>query len=226
MKGRKPVPAEVKRQTGNRGKRTIGDPVNVGPRLTATDDDFHDPEIDDLSEPADDEAAEQTGDGGEVELWVPPVPDTLLLVDELDDETAATDLWNKVCRLLITSNIITEGDLFAVEQFVMATLEARRAFFELRTEGSTVTTANPAGGRASKTTHPAYRVWRDANTVMFKWAEHLGLSPVARARLGLAVGHGRKLAQELEADLPANPLNRGSSSIDGSADEIDPYEET
>ena len=153
---------------------------------------------------------------------IPPVPDTLALVDELDDSDAAEVLWRQACALLIEAQIITEGDLWAVEQFVMATLEARRAFFELRTDGSTVDTVNPAGGRAARTTHPAYRVWRDANTAMLKWGEHLGFTPTARARLGLAIGQGRKLAQELGDGLPANPLQRSNqdADVDATASEI------
>lgn len=227
MKGRKPKPTEQKRREGNLGKRPLGDPVNVGERLQA-DDDFEDalgldgelvddgPELDEPAEPSTELAAP---------VWMPALPDTLALLDELEGEPTARSLWDEVCRLLVTSNIITEGDLFAVEQFVMATLEARRAFFELRTDGSTIDTVNPSGGRAGKTTHPAYRVWRDSNATMLKWGEHLGLTPVARARLGLAVGHGRKLAQELNEGLPKNPLVRteGSGDADAEAHEIDPY---
>lgn len=212
MKGRKPKPAEVKRREGNPGKRAIGEPVLVGERLTGTE-------------------LDESAVGGELvereeaaPLLLPPVPDTLALVDELDDATAGTDLWREVCTLLIEAGIATAGDLYAIEQFVMATLESRRAFFELRTEGSTVDTINPAGDRAGKTTHPAYRVWRDSNATMLRWAEHLGLTPVARARLGLAVGKGRKLAAELERGLPENPLKRRGVDDDGDAT-IDTYGE-
>lgn len=224
MKGRKPVPAEVKRKQGNPSKRPIGDPVHVGDRLVA-DDDFYDPavagmDVDEL-EPGELGAdLERAGGQADPPVWMPPLPDTLALVDELDGDDAAERLWQQVCRLLIESNIITEGDLFAVEQFVMATLEARRAYFELRTDGSTIDTVNPAGGRASKTTHPAYRVWRDSNATMLKWGEHLALTPVARSRLGLAIGKGRKLAQELGVGLPENPVKR--QAIEGTA--IDVYE--
>lgn len=222
MKGRKPKPAEVKRREGNPGKRAIGDPVNVGRRLTDADDDFYDTELDEID--ADEIGAEvEPAAAGGAPAWLPPVPETLAMVDELDDDDAASKLWREVCTLLIAANIVTEGDLFAVEQFVMATLEARRAYFELRTGGSTIDTVNPTStGRASKTTNPAYRVWRDSNATMLKWGEHLGLTPVARARLGLAVGKGRKLAQELEEGLPANPVRR-DGDVEGTASEIDPY---
>ncbi len=192
MKGRKPLPAETKRRTGNPGGRPIGDPVLIGSRLVPTD-------------------------------GIPPVPVDLALIDELEDNApgdagSASLLWTQVVALLVEANMITEGDLFAVEQFVMATLEARRAWYELRTEGSTVETVNHQSGRAAKTTHPAYRVWRDANAMMLKWGEHLGLTPVARARLGLAVGKGRKLMQELDEGLPANPLDRGADA-EGTAED-------
>lgn len=224
MKGRKPKPAEVKRKQGNPGKRPIGDPVLVGARLVA-DDDFYDPaaepEVDELD--ADEVGAEVATT--EPPVWMPAVPETLLLVDELDGDEAATRLWRDVCTVLVGSNIITEGDLFAVEQFVMATLEARRAYFELRTDGSTIETVNPAGGRASKTTHPAYRVWRDSNATMLRWAEHLALTPVARSRLGLAIGQGRKLQKELGDGLPDNPLDRRADA-DAEATEVDTYPTT
>lgn len=234
MKGRKPTPTEVKRKQGNPGKRELGDPVLVGPRLTGDDDDYFDPdELGELdaesteahdAEPAAEPGAELVSRDGE--LVLPPLPATLALADELEEHaTPAGDLWREVCTLLIGSNIITGGDLFAVEQFVMATLEARRAYFELRTEGSTVETVNPSSGRAARTTHPAYRVWRDSNATMLKWGEHLGLTPVARARLGLAIGHGRKLAQELDHGLPANPVVR-TADTEGTATEIDPYGES
>ncbi len=212
MKGRKPKPAEIRRKDGNPSKRSIGDPVLVGKRLG------DEPEVDEVTST---ELVETQPEPPAPPDWM-RLPETLALSDELDDDDSARRLWDQVCRLLADAQILTEGDLYAVEQFVMATLEARRAYFELRTEGSTIPTVNPAGGRASKTTNPAYRVWRDANSAMLKWAEHLGLTPVARARLGLAIGHGRKLAQEL-GDLPEQPLER-SSEVDGSAEEIDPYE--
>lgn len=223
MKGRKPKPAEIKRKTGNPGKRPLGDPVLVGRRLTTDDgDDFHDPalvEVDEI-EPGTAVVVPTTA----VPAWMPPLPHTLALTDELDNDDQAQRLWKQVCTILIDANIITEGDLFAVEQFVMATLEARRAYFELRTAGSTVATANPAGGRAALTTHPAYRVWRDSNATMLKWGEHLALTPVARTRLGLAIGHGRKLAQELDDGLPENPVRReGIADVDATATDLDPY---
>lgn len=204
-RGRKPVPAEKRRKNGNPSKRPIGDPVLVGARIVADEPiEVEVDEIDPMDETETDAAAVAVGDA----VWMPAVPETLRMVDELDDDEAATKLWNQICALLVESNIITEGDLYAVEAYVMAVLEARRAYFELRTEGSTVETVNPNGGRASKTTHPAYRVWRDANAMMLKWGEQLGLSPVARGRIGLQIGKGRKLAQELEAGLTANPLER------------------
>lgn len=209
MKGRKPTPAEVRRKRGNPHKKPIGDPVNVGQRLTGEAE----VEIDEITS-AELEVVEQPRQ----ELVLPRLPETLALADELEGDEQARRLWEKVCVLLIESQIITEGDLFAVEQFVMAVLEARRAYFDLRAEGSTIATVNPAGGRASKTTNPAYRVWREANNLMLKWGEHLGLTPVARARLGLAIGKGRKLVQEL-GDLPPQPLDRRGEEEQS----IDPY---
>lgn len=208
-RGRKAVPAEVKRKNGNPGKRAIGDPVNVGKRLVA--DEPIEIEVDEIDplDPAGTEVVATPVDELEEKEWMPPVPETLRLVDELEDDQVASKLWVHICALLIESNIITEGDLFAVEAYVMAVLESRRAYFELRTEGSTVETVNPAGGRSSRTTHPAYRVWRDANAMMLKWGEQLGLSPVARGRIGLQIGKGRKLAKELEDGLTPNPLTRG-----------------
>lgn len=208
--GQNAKPAEQRRREGNPGKRPINDPVLVGERLTGTD--------------LDETAGELVEGSLDAPLKLPAVPNTLALVDELDDVTDASDLWREVCTLLITSGIITAGDLFAVEQFVMSVLEARRAFFELRTEGSTVETANDSGNRAARTTHPAYRVWRDANSTMLRWAEHLGLTPVARTRLGLSVAKGRKLVQELERGLPEQPLQRSGAEAAQDTEAVDIYE--
>lgn len=194
-RGRKPKPAEVKRREGNPGKRALGDPIIVGERLI---------------DPAN----------------LPPLPDTLALTDAIDaqgedePEYEAQRLWEETCALLIDANIIVQGDLITVELFVMAVLEMRRAFFEVRATGSTVVTQNARGGRAGIKANPEFKVWRESAAMVLKFGEKLGLSPVDRARLGLAVGKGKKIWEEFESKLPDNPVHRGGGEDDDTIDGV------
>jgi P27 family predicted phage terminase small subunit len=54
--------------------------------------------------------------------------------------------------------------------------------------------------------HPALKIERDAHAMFLRTAEQFGLTPVARARLGLAEIHRRTLAAEMTTALGAPEL--------------------
>lgn len=244
MKGRKPKPTEEKRLAGNPGKRPLGDPILIGERIVKDPDESA---VERVEGEVIDAAVPPT-----VPVWMPAVPETVMLGDalaltapeyvrQLGDldvpgygtvldlyeqsigRYAGARLWTEVVELLVDAGILARGDLFAVEEFVVATLEARRAMLELRAKGAIRESANAARAAAGGEVRAvAFRNWRDANTTMLRWAERLGLSPTDRARLGLAIGQGRKLVTELEGKLPANPVQR-TGLPDEPGTDLDPY---
>lgn len=130
---------------------------------------------------------------------LPECPDHL---DVMAPNGEAVELWRKVGEYLIDANVLAWGDLFVLEAFIESELVARQAYIALADEGFTVR------GDRGTVRNPMFTVWRDARTTALRHSEHLGLSPVARARLGLAGLVGRKLERELGDDLPDNPLTR------------------
>lgn len=200
MRGRKPVPAEQRRQEGNRGKRDYGDPVLVGERLDA--DVIEHETGTALDVPA---GAVVVGDNVYRRDVLPDLPHHLALDDELNETEEAAELWYELAALLVDANLLTRGDLVMLTMLAENILEARRAWEELRTGGRVVETLNPASGRASLKASPWHKIWRDSNATVIKLAEQFALTPVARARLGLAIGKGRQIEKELGAGLPENP---------------------
>lgn len=213
MKGRKPKPAEQKRREGNLGKRPIGDPVLVGERIVAEAD----TELVVIGDVPD--GAVVIGNRIYLREQLPSVPEHLEL--DADDAPVAAELWYEITALLTDAQLLTRGDLLMVGMLVENILESRRAWRALREHGSVVQTANPYADRASYKASPYHKIWRDANAEVRKLAEHFALTPVARARLGLAIGKGRKIQQELDTGLPANPRDTSRGDVDGSATEID-----
>lgn len=237
MKGRPPKPVEVKRREGNPGKRALGDPIVVGERILRDEDE---PDVLDVIEVVEGEVVEAGPPA--LPAWMPAVPSIIALSDALALEApqwildagdrevpgfgtvldvydltigqyAGARLWRDTCTLLVDSRILAEGDLFAVEQFVAAALEGRRAFLELRARGAVRKSANVARAEAGVEVRAVeFRNWKDANAILYKWAEQLGLSPLARTRLGLGMVQGRKLLAELDSKLPGNPLDRRGPS--------------
>lgn len=219
MKGRPPKPAEQKRREGNPGKRPIGDPVLVGDRLVADADTELLPAVGEVPE-----GAVVIGERVYLPEHLPPLPEHLELDDDERERAAARKVWNEITALLIDAQLLTRGDLLMVSMLVENILEARRAWRALREHGSVVQTANPYADRSSYKASPYHKIWRDANAEVRKLAEHFALTPVARARLGLAIGKGRKIQQELDTGLPENPRDtRGD--VDGSATELDIYDD-
>lgn len=62
------------------------------------------------------------------------------------------------------------------------------------------------GSTGQITEHPALKIEREATALFLKLAEHYGLTPIARARLGLAEVHRRSLAAELDGALGSPDL--------------------
>jgi P27 family predicted phage terminase small subunit len=62
--------------------------------------------------------------------------------------------------------------------------------------------------------HPAVKIEREAHNLYLKTAEHFGLTPMARTRLGLAELHRRSLHAEMDRALDAGPVVDGEV-VDG-----------
>lgn len=224
-RGRKPKPAEQRQKEGNKGKRPIGDPVLLGPRVSADVIESDDvPGMDDSEVAAELAAARDVvmiGEKAYAKDSLPFVPRHLMLTDELNDDTECADLWYEIAALLIDGNILAGGDILVLESLVEAILIAREAYEELRGEGTVVTTQNASSGRSSQKTNPSFKVWRDARIFVLRLAEQYALTPSARARLGLAIGQGRKLAAEIGDGLPENPRKAARpDDVDGTAHEV------
>lgn len=214
-RGRPPKPAEQRRREGNAGKRPIGDPVLVGTRLVVNGSG----EGLDLADVP--EGAVVIGESVYLRERLPPPAPHLVVSDELDDSTDAADLWYDIAALLIDAQIMTSGDTLVLEGLVESILIARGAFADLRAEGGVVPTLNPTSGRAGDKLSSSFKLWRDSRAAVLKIASDYGLTPTARARLGLALGQGRKLAQELDDGLPENPRTAARpDDVQGSAKEI------
>ena len=71
-------------------------------------------------------------------------------------------------------------------------------------------TCSSSGARGQLKQNPAVRVERDAATVYMRIAEHFGVTPIARSRLGLAEIHRRSLEAEMATALAGEGHRRRS----------------
>lgn len=120
---------------------------------------------------------------GRALVKVPPPP------KELSD--AAKKFWRRVARHLITVKLLTDGDLFALEGYVLAYERATEAEAIVRTEGRTVTTSQ------GKKRHPELVTAEKARADMRRYEQEFGLTPSARTRV--------KDAPEAPKDPAADP---------------------
>lgn len=153
-----------------------------------------------------------------------PLPETVLVggrpdVHELAEPPAhlpddAKEWWNESVTRLVEVGIVDRVDLPILEQMAIQYARMRQAQRVLAVDGHFV-----RGSVGQLRPHPSLKIEQDATQLFFKMAEHYGLTPVARTRLGLAELHRRSLQQEMGASLKKPDFKPVLTDDDG--DEID-----
>lgn len=121
--------------------------------------------------------------------------------EHLSEEAAG--IWDLLIADLAESGVLDKTDALAVEAVAVTLERARQARRLIAEEGMTIESA-----RGAKTRHPAVQIERDCWALLRGYMEQLGLSPAARARLGLTAIQGMTAAQTLAARLGENPLDQ------------------
>lgn len=109
---------------------------------------------------------------------------------------AQAAIWNDVVDTLFEAGILDRADGFMLEALVVNVDRAREASRMIEEYGAVAVTA-----KGVPCVSPWIRIERDAWNTVAKVAEHFGLTPLARTRLGLAVLQGRSLQAELSERL-------------------------
>lgn len=117
-----------------------------------------------------------------------PAPPATLAAD-------AGDMWRVACAELASLRSLREGDLPLVEMLVTAAYRHRQAQASIDTFGPMVK------GKFGPMVNPMLRVEKDASATYLRLAETLGLTPVARLRLGVTHLAGQSMLAELHARL-------------------------
>jgi P27 family predicted phage terminase small subunit len=115
----------------------------------------------------------------------------------------ATEVWNLLVADLRESGVLDKTDALAIEAVAVLVERARQARRALAEEGLFQTTA-----RGGSMLNPAVKLERDSWSLLKQYAEQLGLTPSARARLGLMGLEGASAAQRLAKQLGENPLDQ------------------
>lgn len=111
------------------------------------------------------------------------------------DERAA-EVWAELAALLTEGGILTGGDLVALEGLAVMVGRARQARAALEGEPLVV-----RGSQSWMIPNPLLRIERDAWAAAQRVAVEFGMTPSARARLGLTMVQGRSLGLDLARKL-------------------------
>lgn len=106
--------------------------------------------------------------------------------DYLPDD--AQDFWQDTVPMLHKRGLVDSSDLAALEQMATAYARFREAQRVIAKEGLT-----SYGSQGQTVEHPAVATERNAMAMFLRYAEHHGLTPVARTRLGLAQMQGQQM---------------------------------
>jgi P27 family predicted phage terminase small subunit len=140
-----------------------------------------------------------------------PLPEPMLIggrpnLDELNEPPAhlpedAKEFWRDSVTRLVEVGIVDRVDVPALEQLAIQYARVRGAQKVIAEVGYFAT-----GSTGQVKEHPAVKLEREATNLLLKLSEHFGLTPVARARLGLAELTRRSLASEMEEGLGKTTL--------------------
>ena len=112
------------------------------------------------------------------------------------------DYWRSTVTRLVEIGMIDRVDRAALEMLATSYARWRQAVAMLADQDLLV-----LGARAQLKQHPAIRIERDAATLYMRTAEHFGVTPIARSRLGLAEVHRRSLEAEMASALEVEPID-------------------
>lgn len=130
-----------------------------------------------------------------VRIGDPVAPDP---PDDLPPE--AVEFWNDTVRLLGEAGVIHSADRSALIALSVQWARAERARKVLAEEGYFA-----LGSMGQIVEHPALAVERQAHSMFLRFAEHYGLTAVARARIGLVNQKRRTLASDMAAKIGPSP---------------------
>ncbi len=104
-------------------------------------------------------------------------------------------MYTDLAELLTDAGYLVTGDLELLERLAFAIALVRRVEDELRDAELTV-----EGAKGGEVANPLLRIQRDAAKQVHSLCVEFGLSPSARARLGVTVATGATLARKLRDD--------------------------
>lgn len=112
------------------------------------------------------------------------------------------EYWRETVARLVEIGMIDRVDRAALEMLATAYARWRQA-------GKVLMDADlfELGDRGQHKLNPAVRMERDMATLYLRTAEHFGVTPIARSRLGLAEVHRRSLEVEMASALEAEAID-------------------
>jgi P27 family predicted phage terminase small subunit len=133
-----------------------------------------------------------------------PLPEPVLIGGRPDESLEPPDdlppdgrlAWNEVVPTLAEAGVLDRVDRLALEAMCAAWARAKQAQRLVASQGHFV-----RGSRGQLREHPSLRTEREATMLFLRYAEQFGLTPAARARLGLAELKRRTLKAEFDAAL-------------------------
>jgi len=114
--------------------------------------------------------------------------------DGLDEY--ARPVWVELARLATEGQLLTLSDLAVLEGLAVQVGRARQAREQLAGQPLAV-----EGAQSQWIVNPLVRVERDAWTLALKIAKEFGMTPSARASLGLTLNLGRSVALDVDARI-------------------------
>lgn len=137
--------------------------------------------------------------------------------DELNEAERAA--WEALVPEVSAAGWVDRLDRQLLTTLVQAVALAEMARASVREEGFMLSVYDKDGNAIDRKVNPAVRVQIQANAQVLRIAEQFGLTPSARARLGLAVAKGTAIAQHIAAvldddddgviDVPDSPPSEG-----------------
>lgn len=141
--------------------------------------------------------------------------DTLAAPDYLPVEVV--DVWNEIVPPLIEVGLARSVDVPALEALCTHVAIARHAFEALTKNGHLdLDSFVDYTDKGVPVVSPYHRIYRDSWRDALKLAEHYGLTPISRTRLGIAALQQKGLAEQLKSIMGDDPeASPTGGEIDG-----------
>lgn len=121
----------------------------------------------------------------------------------------AKEFWVETITRLEDTGMLDLVDYAALEMLAVTYARWRQAARVIAVDGHFAIAPN-----GSLRVHPAIKIERECSAAYFRMAEHYGLTPVARTRLGMAELHRRSLHDEIHGALGAKSDAEAMEVID------------